>query len=173
MIALKEPRPPVSAAQLAEAETRLAALGMPIPPSYKAFLAAQDGGKPVRNSFSFEQRGRQQHDLVRLFFGIGPSANGDLVGKAATARDDVPAGVLPIAADSFGNLILIDGRNGGDGPIVFWDHEEGFDDGEPDYSNLYEVAPDLETFLDGLTEPKPPPIAPKRKRSGWRRLLGR
>jgi len=34
---------------LAAAKARWAELGDPIPPSYRAFLAEQDGGKPVRD----------------------------------------------------------------------------------------------------------------------------
>jgi hypothetical protein len=117
VIALKEPRPPASAADLETAEERLAELGLRILPSDKAFLAEQDGGKPVRNAFSFQQHGREQNDLVRLFYGIAPSPNGALVEEAETARDQLPAGLLPIASDNFGNLILLDTRDDGDGPV--------------------------------------------------------
>jgi hypothetical protein len=170
-IAIRDDRPPVSTETLAEAEARLAELGMRIPPSYKAFLAEQDGGKPVRNAFSFQQHEQQQDDLIRLFYGIAASPNGDLVARAATARDSLPAGVLPIAADSFGNLVLLDGRNDGDGPVLFWDHE--FESDPPDEDDLFWVAPDLATFLADLTEdPDSAPVEPEPK-TGWRRLFGR
>ena len=44
MIELKQPRPPASREALAATERRLADLGHRIPPSYRAFLAEQDGG---------------------------------------------------------------------------------------------------------------------------------
>ena len=47
--------------------------------------------------------------------------------------------------------------DGGDGPVLFWDHEY---EGDPaDEANLYVVAPNFRTFLDGLDEPaeRPPP----------------
>jgi hypothetical protein len=110
MIEFTEARPPVSSEDMAAAEQRLAELGHHIPPSYKAFLAEQDGGKPARNYFAFRQDDRDQEDLVRLFYGIAESPNGDLVDRAGTA--DLPAGMLPIATDWFGNLVVLDGREG-------------------------------------------------------------
>ena len=50
--------------------------------------------------------------------------------------------------------------------MQFWDHEE-------EYGNVSEVAPDLQAFIDGLTEPEPPPAAPEPERTGWRRRFGR
>jgi SMI1-KNR4 cell-wall len=172
-IEIRDERPPVSAERLAEAEARLAAIGTRIPPSYKAFLSEQDGGKPVRRAFSFRQRDREQHDLVRLFYGIAESPNGDLVSEADRARDDLPADVLPIATDNFGNLIVLDGRDGRDGPVLFWDHE--FQRDPPSEEDLDWVAPDLATFLAGLELDPDDDVAAAaaQEPKGWRRLLGR
>jgi hypothetical protein len=168
-IEIRDDRPPVPAEQIAEAESALAEIGRPIPPSYRAFLADQDGGKPVRNAFSFRQGEDEQDDLVRLFFGIAESPNGDLVSAARGARHSLPEGLLPIATDSFGNLVVLDGREGADGPVYFWDHELQTE--PPDDSALSWLAPDLETFLGGLSEYEVP--EPPEKPSGWRRLFGR
>jgi hypothetical protein len=170
-IEIRNERPPVSAEALAEAEARLAAIGTRIPPSYRAFLAEQDGGNPVRKAFSFRQHDREQHDLVRLFFGVAESPNGDLVSEAETARDLLPADVLPIATDSFGNLVVLDGRDGRDGPVWFWDHE--FQSDPPSEDDLFWVAPDLETFLAELEEHVDDPPAGEEEPKGWRRLFGR
>jgi hypothetical protein len=168
-IEIRDQRPPVSAERLAVAEARLAAIGTRIPPSYKAFLVQQDGGKPVRNLFSFRQHDRDQDDFVRLFYGIAESPNGDLVSTAETARDNLPADVLPIATDNFGNLILLDGRDGHDGPVLFWDHE--FLSDPPSEDDLFWVAPDLGTFLAELREDVgDEPAGPS---TGWRRMFGR
>ena len=173
MIELKEPRPPAAPEALAETERRLAALGHHIPPSYRAFLAEQDGGRPVRDTFSFELRDRTTSDRVQVFLGAGTNA-GDTLVDTVELLGDIPPGVLPIADDPFGNSVCLDGRDGRDGPVLFWDHEEGFDDGEPDDSNLYEIAPDLQTFLDSLVErPQPSPAAVEQPPQGWRRLFGR
>jgi hypothetical protein len=171
-IEIRDDRPPVPAEALAAAEARLAELGHPIPPSYKAFLADQDGGKPVRGVFSFRQYDREDSDRVRLFYGIAESPNGDLVAQAEMMAGRLPQGVLPIAGDSFGNVVVLDGRDGSDGPILFWDHERETD--LPDESDLFWVAPDLSTFLDQLeAPPEEPPAEPEPERTGWRRLFGR
>jgi hypothetical protein len=170
-IEIRDERPPVPAESLAEAEARLAAIGTRIPSSYKAFLAQQDGGNPVRKAFSFQQHDREQHDLVRLFFGIAESPNGDLVSEAEAVRDRLPADVLPIATDAFGNLVVLDGRDGRDGPVLFWDHE--FQSDPPSEDDLFWVAPDLETFLSSLEEDRDEPVAPAPARKGLRRLFGR
>jgi hypothetical protein len=168
-IEIRDDRPPVPPETLAAAEARLAEIGHHIPESYKAFLAEQDGGKPVRNYFAFRQDDRDQEDLVRLFYGIAESPNGDLVGRVQTAG--LPSGMLPIATDAFGNLVVLDGRDGRDGPLYFWDHE--FQSDESDEPNLNWLAPDLETFLASLIEdPDPaPPLVDQPK--GWRRLFSR
>lgn len=166
---MRDHRPPVPPEALAAAEARLAELGHPIPPSYRAFLADQDGGEPVRDYFSFRQQDRDQADLVRLFYGIADSPNGDLVEQVERTTNSLPPEVLPIAGDAFSNLVVLDGRDGRDGPVLFWDYE--FETDLPDESDLSWVAPDLETFLADLIEnPQPAPaVEPK----GWRRLFGR
>jgi hypothetical protein len=172
MIELVDPRPPAPAAELEAAERRLAELGHPIPRSYREFLTAHDGGVPVKDRFSFEHEDRTLNEVVAEFLGVAPprvpSAT-NLVRTVSILGERVPRGVLPIADDPFGNLICLDGRNGRDGPVLFWDHE--YEGDPPDESNLYYVAPDLRTFLDGLRarEPRPPANKPK----GLKRLFGR
>jgi SMI1/KNR4 family protein SUKH-1 len=171
VIDLIEPRPPASAGDLEAAETRLADLGHRIPPSYRAFLAEHDGGEPVRGHFRFEQDDRDEEDMVQEFLGVAPVESPRLnLQRAAGILGDMPSGVLPIALDPLGNFVCLDTRDGRDGPVLFWDHEAGFD--PPDESNLYELAPDLRTFLDSLTE-QPPAAPPPPPRGGLRRLFGR
>ena len=169
MIEFEEHRPPVSADALAEAEARLAQLGHHIPPSYKAFLADHDGGEPVRNRFTYEGDGEVERCTVQVFIGVVPSPDGDLVSKAKVMAERLPAGVIVIADDPGGNHVCLDGRDGRDGPVLFWDHE--YEGDPPDEANLVEIAPDLQAFLDGLTESPPPPAELKSK--GLRRLFGR
>lgn len=168
MIELKEPRPPAPPDALEQAAQRLAELGRPLPASYRAFLTEQDGGRPVRNTFTFEQHDREQSSRVAMFLGVLPAPDGDLVGTAELLGD-IPPGLLAVAGDELGNYVCLDGE----GRVVFWDHEAGFDDGEPDFSGVHEVAPDLEAFLGALSEPAPPPPADEPPRRGLGRLFGR
>jgi cell wall assembly regulator SMI1 len=86
--------------------------------------------------------------------------------KAFLARHD--GGRRSMATDSYGNVICIDAR---DGPVLFWDHEEIPD--QPDDSNLYEIAPTFDSFLDGLEDFEPLPEPQPKQPSAWRRLFGR
>jgi hypothetical protein len=172
MIELVDPRPPVPAAELEAAERDLAELGHPIPPSYREFLTQQDGGTPVKDRFSFEHEDRTLNEVVEEFLGVGAKAAPamNLVRTARILGDRVPRGVLAIADDAFGNHICLDGRDGRDGPVYFWDHE--YEGDPPDQANLYEIAPDLETFLSLLHE-KPAGAEPAPRRGRLQRLLGR
>jgi SMI1 / KNR4 family (SUKH-1) len=128
--------------------------------------------------FQVEFEGRRQSSGVSEFLGVEPSPSGSLTGNLVGVVEivgDIPPGILPIASDETGNFVCIDTRESRDGPVLFWDHEEGFDDDEVDYSNLHEIAPDLQTFLDGLTEAPPLPYKPVvvSTAKGWRRLFSR
>src|SRR5262249_19783069 len=103
-IALAEPRPPAPPDALAETERRLAELGRPLPASYRAFLAEQDGGRPLRNTFTFHD----QSSRVAAFLGVEPAPDGDLA-SAAGLLGDLPEGWLAIAGDEFGNYVCLDG----------------------------------------------------------------
>jgi cell wall assembly regulator SMI1 len=166
----QDERPPAPLTELVGLERELSERGWTLPPSYKAFLARHDGGKPAGpRVFRFRQHEQEANSSVRNFLGVGPSPNGDLLSKIRSIGSHVPKGVLPIATDPNGNAICIDARDGRDGPVLFWDHEEIPE--EPDDSNLYEIAPTFEAFLDGLEdfEPLPEPEPP----TGWRRIFGR
>jgi cell wall assembly regulator SMI1 len=171
MIELRDERPPVAAADLEAAERRLAELGHPIPPSYRQFLTEHDGGRPVRCCFSFQHEDRTLEEVVEEFLGVAPPASpqGMNLVRTVRIRERFPKGVLPIADDPFGNHICLDGRDGRDGPVYFWDHE--YEGDTPDDANLYEIAPDLQTFLDSLYEDADPPVP--RMRGRLRRLLNR
>ena len=177
MIRFGEERPPVSAEELAAAEERLAQMGLRIPPSYRAFLAERDWGRPVERDFTF-RRGDDPDsgNLVEWFLGLAPVRPPGMnlldVARALTVPGRMPAGVLPIAQAGGGDKVCLDGREGRDGPVLFWDREEEPEEPE-DPSNLYFVAPDLASFLDGLTELPLLPAEPGWLPFDWRRLLGR
>jgi hypothetical protein len=68
-----------------------------------------------------------------------------------THADRVPAWLLPVASDSFGNLFAVSLRDQDRGTVWFWNHEQEADEGEPPTEdNLTQVGPDWRTFLDSL-----------------------
>jgi hypothetical protein len=141
-----EEQPPVGPEELAAAESALGELGHRLPPSYRDFLGACDGGPPVQAAFEFDEvDGRHQRDQVHYFLGVADSPDGDLVETASALHGRIPPGLLPIAGDPYGNFLLLDED---DGPVWFWDHER--ETADPDPAALAQVAPDLATFLDSL-----------------------
>lgn len=172
-IELREPRPPASEEQVQRTAEAVAESGHPIPDSYRAFLGQQDGGDPVRDRFAFQQDGRELHDRVRVFFGVDDSPYGTLLQKVKAYLDRIPRGTLPIANDSLGNLLLLDGRDGADGPVWFWDHDLEPDRDDPEDVNLSFVASDLRSFLEQLTDAPEPEPEPTERPKGLRRLFSR
>ena len=142
-----------------------------MPPSYKAFLAEHDGGEPVRSCFSLRAgRAGSRTASCRRSSASPPSPDGDLVGTAEDPRATAcPPASLPIADDPFGNLVCLDGRDGRDGPVLFWDHESEGD--PPDEANLYEIAPDLRD-VPGGARGDARPLPPQQPRKGLQRLFG-
>jgi cell wall assembly regulator SMI1 len=173
VIELRHERPPASPEELAAAEAELARFGQHLPPSYRAFLAQHDGGRPVRDRFYYEQDNQRRGTILDNFLGVRPvpSPGTNLLDTAELLWSRIPEGVLPVADDPGGNLVCIDGRDGGDGPVLLWDHEYETE-GEPDDANLYYVAPDFQTFLDGLFE-NPDPLPPLPEPKGLKRLFRR
>jgi cell wall assembly regulator SMI1 len=170
-VRFEEDRQAVPLTEVVALERALAERGWSLPPSYKAFLTRQDGGRPMEDwVFRYRKGDRERRGSITYFLGVRPSDDGDLLSEVDTIGDYLPKGVLPIAGDSFGNAIVIDARDGRDGPVSFWDHEQIPE--QPDDSNLYEIAPSLEAFLDGLEEAEPLP-EPEPRPSGWRRIFGR
>jgi SMI1 / KNR4 family (SUKH-1) len=173
MTEFTDERPPVSAAELAAAEAELADLGQRIPPSYKAFLAERDGGRPVLDFFEYEKDNERDEDAVDVFLGLRdvPPPAMNLVRTAGLLNGRILEGVLPIADDPYGNVICIDCRDGRDGPVLLWDHE--YESEPPDEANLYLIAPNLQMFLEGLHENPNPLPPPEPKPKGLKRLFGR
>jgi cell wall assembly regulator SMI1 len=169
-VRFEDERPPAPLTEVVALERALRERGWTLPADYKAFLARRDGGRPVEGSvFRFRDGDRERRSFVNNFLGVRPAPDGDLLREVELTGDLLPKGVLPIAGDPVGNVICIDARGGGDGPVLFWDHEQVPE--EPDESNLHEIAPTFEAFLDGLEDFEPLP-EPERQ-SGWRRLFGR
>jgi SMI1 / KNR4 family (SUKH-1) len=170
--AFEDEKPPVSAAELQAAEQALATYRQRIPPSYRAFLAERDGGRPVPDCFVYEKDNEEQMGIVHGFLGVGevPAPQVNLLFSADVLQGRILPGVLPVADTPTGNVVCIDTRDGRDGPVLLWDHE--YEGDPPDEANLYFIAPDFQTFLDELHE-DPDPLPPARKPKGLKRLFGR
>lgn len=63
----------------------------------------------------------------------------------------IPQGLLPIACDSLGNLLLLDIGAKRFGFVYFWDHEEeGDGEDDPTWNNISIVAPSFDRLISSL-----------------------
>jgi len=124
-----------------------------IPEPYKAFLLQQNGGNTgAKNTFKVKKMsGEFGFDE---FFGIHEGLRGlDYIQTTYTKRNRFPGHYFAIASDVSGNLILMGQNEKKLGKIYFWYHEGEVSENEkPWEKNIYEIAKNLEGFLDSLYE---------------------
>ena len=127
--------------------------GVLLPAEYKAFLLKSNGGMPIPDVFEVPGWHGQGSGL-NFFYGIHEGEKVDRLDWACRVYDErIPADLIPIAYDAFGNNICIGWKGKRKGKIYFWDHEDELDengDFVQDYRNVFLVANSLQEFLDGL-----------------------
>jgi cell wall assembly regulator SMI1 len=131
--------PPASPELVARLEQQL---GRALPPEYRDYLLAQDGGRLDNND---------RH--VNTVFGLGEVPDwASMWRKLNVYEGRVPAWLLPVAYDDGGNLYAVSLRPEDFGTVWFWDHEgePEYDDDPPTEDNIELVAKDWAGFLAGL-----------------------
>jgi cell wall assembly regulator SMI1 len=129
-------------AEPADIERLCQRIGHVLPDDYRDYLLSQDGGRLMDNN-----------EAVKEIFGVRNDAPdwANMWDKLDTFHGRVPAWLLPVAQDEYGNLFAISLRDGDFGSVWFWDHEEEADEGEPpSLENIEPKAPDWNTFLRDL-----------------------
>ncbi len=129
-------------------------LAASLPDKYKNHLLKYNGGRCEPNVFSFLENGKLTESNVDWFLAVYDGEYDNLkeyikIYKFEEKR--LPSRLVPIAHDPGGNLICIDLF---DGKIYFWDHEEEIDspNDEEDWSNIYLINNDFDSFITGLHE---------------------
>jgi hypothetical protein len=130
--------------------------GLKFPESYKNHLLKYNGGQCDPKTFNFIENGERTQSNINWFLAIDDDEDESFRVYFNDYKIDekrLPNHILPIAHDSFGNLICISCGRKDYGYVYFWDHENGVDyqvSGDDDYSNLYLIADDFDKFIDGL-----------------------
>ena len=114
-----------------------------LPDDYRAFLLRHNGGYPDRAAF------RGGTESVEFFFGLWQK-HADLNYETLAHRGFIPAEMIPIASDAFGNAVLLEVRGPNRGRIWFWDHEMA---GDPARS-VSLLAGSFTEFVGSLASPE-------------------
>ncbi len=130
--------PPASPELVAQLEGQL---GQALPDDYRHYLLQQDGGRLEDNT-----------EAVINVFGLGEVPDWtNMWHKLETFQNRVPAWLLPVAQDAYGNLFAISHRPSDFGSVWLWDHEEEADEGEPpSEENISFKAGSWTAFLERL-----------------------
>lgn len=129
----------------------------PIPEPYKALLLRVNGGQLPRTATVFQYRlptGRDVEGALRALLSIDAShefrdLRRHLELYVVPAR--IPIDLYPVGTDYGGNLVLMGGGGPRLGRIYFWEHElEALEDEPPTERNIFFLAENLESFLEGL-----------------------
>ncbi|BCJ70026.1 SMI1/KNR4 family protein [Polymorphospora rubra] len=133
----REQEPPAPSDRLDLLERRL---GRPLPADYRRYLTESDGGWLADNT-----------GAVKNIFGVGDVPDSASLWEVLDVyRHRVPAWLLPVADDEYGNLICLSLRDTDLGTVWFWDHEEEAGDGAPAEDNIAVRAGSWEQFLETL-----------------------
>ena len=125
-----------------------------LPEDYKLFLLESNGGAPTPRTFHVP-RWELEGSALDFFHGFHDEPYSRLERAFEVYTDRIPADLLPIGRDAFGNIVCIGWKGKRKGKIYFWDHEDELDENGlfvQDYRNVYLVANSLQEFLDKLEE---------------------
>lgn len=118
-----------------------------LPSGYRSFLQKWNGGVPRADGFQSES-GRDES--VDCFLGVGTGIDSgqpsDLLTFLGEYAERLPEGLLPIAYDPFGNLILLGLEKENQG-VWFWDHELEPEPESGEVENVERAARTFEAFL--------------------------
>ncbi len=120
-----------------------------LPVNYQLFLKSDNGGRPRERLFRLATtNGGSEEGLLDYFFALHGGRIGSLKRTWESYQDQLPPGHVPIATDSFGNLIVLKLGGPNPGQVYFWDHEE--DEGSPEAANLSPIAGSFAEFVASL-----------------------
>jgi len=127
-----------------------ASIGSTLPGDYRRFMSELNGGRPEPSGFVFETTDGKSDSSVRYFLTLDERVEPYTIQEFLDQYSDrLPQKMLPIACDSFGNLVLLDTGAKSAGAVCFWDHEKESMD-EPTWDNISVVAPSFTDFLNAL-----------------------
>jgi hypothetical protein len=127
-----------------------ARVGSVLPDDYRRFMSEFNGGRPEPSGFVFPTEDGKSDSAVRYFLTLDDREERYTIQEFLDRYGDrIPQKLLPIACDSFGNLVLLDAGAKSAGAVCVWDLEKESMD-EPTWDNIADVASSFTEFLDAL-----------------------
>lgn len=132
--------PPASPDDIERVEEKIGAL---IPESYRGFILNENGGDP--QFIEYPLADLDTYSDVNTFFGFGvePGVESEL--EELKRHDSFALGMLPVACDGYGNLLLLDLREGRE-DVLYWDRLQDFPQSSDGY-DCYLIANSFVEFL--------------------------
>lgn len=127
-------------------------IGNGLPTEYRYFLCKYNGGHPEPSCFnSLSENSSFSGSCIHYFYGIGEKAqHAQLLTVINSCKRRIPAELIPIADDPFGNQVCIAIQGKDIGSIYFWDHEA--EHYPPTFQNVYKLASSFDVFVSSFFE---------------------
>lgn len=126
-------------------------LKITLPLDYRAFMLKYDGGIPEFTTFNILEDNNAS--VLSELFGLDtPLVTSSLEYNRCLYQDRIPADLLPIGGDVFGNRVVLGIKGERYGKIFFWDHENEAEEQASQiyYDNIFLISENFNTFLSEL-----------------------
>lgn len=139
-----DPNPSISDSDLVWFEMRHR---IALPPAYREFLLANNGGQPNRKRFPICGMPNNPFGVIQALFGINATIPTEDIGRVfADLPSTVPSGIVPIGCTEGDDFLCFDLRNR-TSRIVYWDRKPFWGNEVWDEDQLYPVAEEFSSFL--------------------------
>jgi len=126
--------------------------GIRLPKQYEEFLLRNNGGEPSPPAFPISGFENNPSGVVQVMFGLNAKFESlDLDKVLSEHESTIPKGILPIACTEGYDLLVLDLRSP-HAPVLYWDRRPFWGNNVWDEDDLYFVANDFPSFLQGLHE---------------------
>ena len=132
--------PPASLNDVKRVELRV---GATIPEAYRNFILNENGGEPKCVEYPIPDLGTSSD--VNTFFAFGDGAEIEMAIEELTQSGESVHQIVPVGCDGYGNLILLDLRNGRE-EVLYWDRLRDFSQSNENY-DCYVIAYSFARFL--------------------------
>lgn len=126
-------------------------LSVNLPTDYKNYLLFHNGGHPEKHMFPLIDSKLHYDNGVAWFLAFYEGEYENLLGDYNTYKNRIPKGFIPIARNSFSDLICLCVDGNKYGKLYFWDHNWEADEGEEvTFDNMYFIANSFTDFINSL-----------------------